>query len=423
MKKRILALALGMMMMLGILAACGDDGSGDATPTPGGSAATPTPGAVPGGTIEDVTLTLWGGEEDQTMLRERSDAFIASVADRVNLTINIGVESEGTAKDTILTDPLAAADVFTFADDQIMELYMAGALQEVLLNAADIATRNVASSVGAATVNGKLYAYPLTADNGYFMFYDSSVFSASDVQSFDKMMEVAAAAGKFVAFEMQGAWYNIAFFRGAGFDAYLDDDGLSTIININEAGGTAVVQAMLDIAANPGFKALNNDEFVTGINDGSVVAGVNGPWNGNNASGAWGENYAAAKLPTFTVGGVQVQMGGVVGHKLVGVNAFSENAGWAMELADFLTNQESQQIRFELRAQGPSNIEASKLPEVQADPAISALGAQAEFSAFFAPGGNYWGPMGTLGEIIVQGNPENIPLQELLDNTVNGIMG
>jgi len=427
--KKALLILLVLALICVPLVACGGDTDTPVTPPPAtGNDPAPVdptpvdpapPPAVDG--LENVTLTLWGGEEDQVMLRERADAFIAAHAHEVNLTINIGVESESTAKDTILTDPQAAADVFTFADDQIMELYMAGALQEVMLNVDDIKTRNVASSVAAATVHDTLFAYPLTADNGYFMFYDKSFFEPADLLSFDRMMEVAHEAGKQIAMELQGGWYNIAFFRGAGFDAWLADDGVTTETNINQAGGTDVLQGMLDIAKNPGFASLGNDEFVTGINDGSVIAGVNGPWNSNNARDAWGDNYGATKLPTFTVAGSQVQMGGVVGHKLIGVNAFSLEAGWAMMLADWLTNYESQVIRFELRAQGPSNIQASASPEVQADPALAALGQQAQFSAFFGPGGSYWGPMETLGEIVRQGNPDNTPLQEILDNAVAGI--
>jgi arabinogalactan oligomer/maltooligosaccharide transport system substrate-binding protein len=216
-------------------------------------------------------------------------------------------------------------------------------------------------------------------------------------------------------------WYTIAFFRGAGFDAWLAPDGISTEININEAGGTDVLQAWLDISKNPGFDALGGGEFVTGINDGSIIAGVDGPWNSDNARAAWGDDYGATKLPTFTVAGRQVQMGGVVGFKLMGVNQFSQEAGWAMRLADFLTSYESQVIRFEQRSQGPTNIEAAGSSAVQAEPALAALSLQAQFSAVFNPGGNYWDPMGTLGEIVRLGNPDNIPLQELLDNTVAAI--
>jgi len=425
--KKAISILLALALCIVLVACGGSDAPAPAAPAAPAPAAPEAPSepdvppASPQGELENVTLTLWGGEEDQAMLRSRADAFIAANADKVNLTVNIGVESESTAKDTILIDIQAAADVFAFADDQIMELYMAGALQEVVMNTDAIIAANAGGAVAAASVNGTLYAYPMTADNGYFMFYDSSVLSAADVQSFDKMMEVAAAAGKQITMTFDSGWYNIAFFRGAGFDAWLEADGSTTGTDINGPGGTDVVQAMLDIAANPGFIALGDAEFVTGINDGSIVAGINGPWNANAAEEAWGANYAAAKLPTFTVGGRQVQMGGVVGCKLIGVNAFSENTGWAMLLAEFLTNFESQVIRFEERGQGPSNIEAAASPAVQANPALAALADQARFSAVLLVGGNFWSNTETLGAIIAQGNPDRIDLQTLLDNAVAGI--
>ena len=149
---------------------------------------------------QDVTLTMWGAEEDQDLLREISDKFIEKYGNYGGkITINLGTQSESTAKDTVLTDPTAAADVYAFADDQLNELVKAGALQEVQLNADDIKSRNTPASVDAATVDGKIYAYPLTADNGYFMFYDKSFFTEDDVKSLDTMMEKAAAAGKKVS--------------------------------------------------------------------------------------------------------------------------------------------------------------------------------------------------------------------------------
>ena len=39
-----------------------------------------------------------------------------------------------------------------------------------------------AGSVLAATIDGKLYAYPATADNGYFMFYNKEYFTEDDVR-------------------------------------------------------------------------------------------------------------------------------------------------------------------------------------------------------------------------------------------------
>lgn len=114
---------------------------------------------------------------------------------------------------------------------------------------------------------------------------------------------------------------------------------------------------------------------------------------------AWGENYAATKLPTFTVAGEQKQMSSFSGYKLIGVNPHSKNVGWAMILAEYLTNYDSQVARYEARGLGPSNIEASNSDVVQADPAIAALAAQAEYATPQRVGNNYWDLAKTLGQM------------------------
>lgn len=419
MKKTV---AILLVLLLGLsLFACQPAGTA-APQTPNKEPSQAAPAAPePGAPLEDVTLTVWGGEEDQTMLRSMIDEFIEANKDKVNLTVNLGVESESTAKDTVLKDIEAAADVFAFANDQIADLYQAGALQEIVLNTDAVIAANNASAVAAATVDGKLYAYPMTADNGYFMFYDASCFSPEDVQSLDKMMEVAAAAGKKITMQFDSGWYSYSFFKGAGFDVGLNDDGVTNHCNWNAEGGTKVAQAMLDIANNPGFVSLGDAEFVTGIKDGSIVAGVNGTWNAGAAKEAWGENYAACKLPTYTLDGQQVQMSSFSGYKLIGINAFSKDVGWAMLLGEWLTNYENQVRRFNERQQGPSNIQAAASDAVKADPAQAAFAAQLEFAGLQIIGGKYWGPTEAFGAIIKQGNPDGTDLQTLLDNMVAGI--
>lgn len=111
-RKNVLAVTLAALMAVTSLAGCG--GAGSSETAAGGSAAQTTAS----GEKQDVALTVWGAEEDQTMLAEMIEAFKTAYADRANFTIELGVESEATCKDTILTDVEAAADVFAFADDQ-----------------------------------------------------------------------------------------------------------------------------------------------------------------------------------------------------------------------------------------------------------------------------------------------------------------
>ena len=208
MKKKVLSTLLAVSMVATMVAGCGSD-AGETT-TDNSAAATEQEEAPADDTATDavdpvanliaattgpVTLTVWASEEDQDLTTRLIENFKAQYPD-VTFEITLGSESESTAKDTILSDVEAAADVFAFADDQINELVAAGALQEVSATYTyDVANENLAGAVEAATVGGKLYAYPMTADNGYFMFYDSSVFTADDVQSLEKMLDVADAAG------------------------------------------------------------------------------------------------------------------------------------------------------------------------------------------------------------------------------------
>ena len=397
--KKFLAMVLALAMMLTMVASCA--------------------------MAEEVSLRVWVGDNnDIEWINTVIANFQAANPDKT-YKIEVGVQTEGDCSKVVLTDPTAAADVFTFADDQFNSLYNAGALQQVVIDPEAVIAANTPGSVAAATgADGNLYAYPATADNGYFMFYNKEYFTEEDVQTLDGMMAKAAADGKKVGFPMSNAWYFYSFFKGAGLDMTVSEDGVTNTCNWNATDtpitGVQVVEALLAITSNPGFMEADSDPFVAGVKDGTIIAGVSGTWNANTAAEVWGDNYAA-KLPTFTVNGEQVQMSSFAGFKLVGVNSYSENVGDAMDFAAFMTNEESQTLRFEMRSQGPSNINAAASDAVQANPAIAALAAQSAYADVQRVGQAYWDAAAALGKIIVNGNPDNIELQTLLDNCVAGI--
>lgn len=441
MKKKVLATLLSATMVAGMLAGCGskeaattetaettevtEEATEEATEETAdvevAQADASAVDALIAATTDTVSLTVWASEEDQDLTNELLDKFKAEYSD-VTFDIQLGSESESSAKDTVLTDIEAAADVYAFADDQVNDLVAAGALQPVSATYTyDVANENVAGSVEAASVDGTLYAYPMTADNGYFMFYDKEFFTEDDVQSLDAMIEIAKANDKKIAMDVSNGWYIYAFFKGAGLDAGLSEDGTTNFCDWDGEGGTDVCQAILDLFATGVFVDMGDEDMATAIAEGTVIAGVNGTWRAETAQDAWGENYAAAKLPTFTVNGEQVQMSSYSGYKLIGVNPHSSNVGWSMLLAEYLTNEESQVARYEARGLGPANVTAASSEAVQADPAISALAAQAEFATPQRIGGNYWSPAETLGSILAAGNADGTDLQELLTTAVDGI--
>ena len=145
-----------------------------------------------GSDVETVTLNLWNGGDELGWYASEIDAFKAKYeTDTLKFEITQGVQSESTVKDTILQDMESAADVFSMADDQVLDLVNAGALQDIDTVSADtvsdVKSRNNSGSVTAATKNGKLYAFPATADNGFFLFFDSTVLTKDDTSSYEKM--------------------------------------------------------------------------------------------------------------------------------------------------------------------------------------------------------------------------------------------
>lgn len=393
-------------------------------------------GAVADGEKQTVALRLWGAEEDQSLLQSLIDSFEEEYADVADITVELGVESESTAKDTILTDVEAAADVFAFASDQLTDLVNAGALQSIddmdeALQAytgkgvSDVESANTADSVEAATYEDTLYAFPMTADNGYFLYYDSSVLSEEDVASWDSMLAAADAAGKKVAMTLASGWYDASFFYSAGFTTALNEDGSTSIDWNGEADytGVEVAQAMLNIAKNPAFRATADGDISNQIASGELCAAVSGTWDAASAQAAFGDGYAATKLPTFTIAGDQLQQASVSGYKLVGVNAHSENAGWAALLADWITNEAAQQQRFDEREIGPSNNAVLESDAVQSNVALAALAAQNEFGVVQFAGQNYWDPAKTFGEMIAKSElsvDDTDGIQAALDTLVEG---
>ena len=373
---------------------------------------------------DTVNLTVWGAAEDEELLRQIIDKFEEAYSGQADFEITFQPQSESSCTNALMGDLENGADVFAFADDQLNTLVAAGALDPVE-NAESVRQSNLPEAVAAASVDDTLYALPLTADNGYFLYYDKEYFTQEDIRSLDRMLDIAAEHGKKVSMEWSSGWYVYSLFGNTGLTVGLNPDGITNYCTWNSTEGkikgTDVAQAMLDIAGHPGFVSTDDAGFLAGVQDGTIIAGVNGVWNAVAVEEAWGSGYGASKLPTYTCGGQEVQMASFSGYKLIGVNSYSAHKMWAARLAEWITNEENQKLRFAQRGQGPSNIVAASSEEVQSAPAIAALLEQSEFSYIQRVGGNYWDPVAAFTAEILAGNPSGKSLQDHLDTMVEGI--
>ncbi len=343
-------------------------------------------------------VKIWVAEATVEFTKEKIEEFKASHPEYANMTVKVEPVGEGDAASKMITDVEAGADIFGFAQDQLARLVAAGALEEVEPeNAKAVEAENDAGAVGAVKLGDIMYAYPMTSDNGYFLYYDKSVIS--DPSTLEQILADCEAAGKNFYFEINSGWYQTAFFFGAGCELTFETDNQGKLVKMNSSyateNGVKALKAMIEVAKSPAFQ--NGSSMSNASNVAAIVDGV---WDSTPAKEAFGDNYAATKLPTVA----GFQLGGFGGFKMLGVKPQTDDDKLAAcdALAAFLTSEEVQLGRYGVVGWGPSNLNAQKNEAVQADAALSALGAQL---AFCAPQGqypgNYWSLATALGDDVL----------------------
>lgn len=129
---------------------------------------------------EVIYLSLWSDERSAPVLEAGIAEFNQAYADQVKIEYTISYEGEDTCKEIVLADPENAADIYTFADDQFEELWRSGALLENTYDAETVIAAvggEASSAAKAVTRDGRVYAYPETAGNGYFLYYHKGYFT------------------------------------------------------------------------------------------------------------------------------------------------------------------------------------------------------------------------------------------------------
>ena len=387
MKKRITSiLALVMALML-CLTACGgkDDNKGNE----GNNAGTET--SLEG--TYDITVWVSESEGVKELTEQQIDKF---EAENPGIIINATVEgvSEAESATQMISSVEDGADIFCFAQDQLSRLVMAGALNKLGAQAtATVKELNDAGAVKAASVAGDLYCYPLTSDNGYYMYYDKSVVKEEHLDSLEDIIADCEAAGRNFSMELEtSAWYNAAFFFATGCTSEwtTDQDGIFTSVkdDFNSDKGLIALKGMQKLLKSPAYVSSSKGaDFAAAIPSAVVISGT---WESSAAKEALGDNYAATDLPSFTVDGQSYHIASYSGNKLMGVKPQLDAKKGAVlhKLALFLTNEASQLERFDLVGWGPSNLAAQGADRVKNDAALSALAAQ---SPYAIPQGNIHG--------------------------------
>lgn len=398
--KKLLALVLSVVMVLSMVSALAEN-------------------------TYEYNITVWVAEKIVDMTKAQIETFNAT--NEYGIKFNAAVEpvSESEAATNMIVDVEAGADIYCFANDQFTRLVQAGALAELSEDSAAIVTEaNAAGVVAAGMAGDVMYAYPLTADNGYFMYYDKSVIPEADVDSLEAIIADCEAAGKFISFEMNSsAWYNASFFFATGCVSEWTTDENVEFISVNDTfnspNGLIAVKGMKKLVDS---SCLVNSSAGADFASGSAVV-VTGTWDYATVESILGENMGVADLPCFTVDGVNYHLGSFSGSKLLGIKPQVDgDKAVALEiLAEYLTGYDCQMDRFNEMAWGPSNLLAQGSEAVQANPGLAALLAQSPYST---PQGQIHGAWWDIAKVIgddVKAAQDEAGLQAALDNYTSKI--
>ena len=345
-----------------------------------------TPGENPGGTPSTNVLegtyniTMWVSEKEGV-----ADQFKSQIAkfmeENPGVIINAEIEgvTEADAGSKVVADVASAPDIYCFAQDQLARLVQAAALAAPGKGAQEtIKTNNDAGSVAAASVAGTIWAYPMTSDNGYYLYYDKSIISDEDADSLEKIIAACEANGKKFRYALENAWYTASFFFATGCHSNwtMTAEGEFNAVDdtFNSAEGMVAMKGMQKLAQSSCYDS-DADIFTDA---GAIVTGI---WNAGAAAEHFGANLGATDLPSFTVDGKTYHLGSYTGNKLMGVKPQSDakKAAVLSLLAQYLTGEECQTQRFASFEWGPSNKAAQASEAVQANASLAALALQGEY--------------------------------------------
>ncbi len=424
--RRLLAVLLSVMMLL-TLVACGDSSTNDSSNNDSSSDNSANTDNSDVDT-SSISITVWCPEAAVELTTAQLAAY--NEANGTSIQFTVEAVGEGDAATNMITDVTAGADIFFFAQDQLARLVQAGALTQVSSSLADtITSENDAGAVAAATVSGGIYAFPLTSDNGYFVYYDKSVITDESVLlDQTALIEAVSAAGKTIAFELtDSGWYAAAYFFATGCvsDWATDDDGTFTgyTDTFNSEAGIIAAKGMAELVNSSVF--VNSSSAASFSSDAAVV--VTGTWDYTTASEALGDNLGCCELWSFTVDGETYHIGSYSGNKLLGVKPQTDatKAAYCQSIAAYLSGEECQQERFDTLAWGPSNTTIQASDAVQENIALAALAAQNEYGT---PQGQYpnawWDTSKAIGasiQALGTTSPSDSDLQSILDTYTAGI--
>lgn len=403
MKKKVAYLGL-TALCLGALAACGSSNKKNNTDA------------------EHVKINIWATAKEEAVIKTVVDKYNAANPNN-KFTYKFSAVAEGDCGTTLSKDPTVegAPALFLVADDHIPSLVSKDIVSEIKGSRKDKVVNNTLSpAVAGATYNDKLWGYPVTNDNGYFLWYNKSALTDTQLGSLEDLLAAAKKAGKHVLMDVPNGWYVNSFFmspEACGLSSlawHTDAEGKSyTETTWDGEMGVKVatyINSVLQRYYADGTLVIGGNEVISaGFADGTMIAAVSGTWMEGDLKAAIADNLAATKLPAYHMDGKACQMASFTGSKIYCLNKTRPVAEQktAADLAALLTDTDAQLVRFETRQSLPCNNAATKDKRYTEHTTIggAALKMQNQYAAVQAQAAEsaYWDIGKAIGQALIDG--------------------
>lgn len=306
--KKIIALLVLLAMSLAALAGCS-----------GGNSTGSNSGNTPGG--NGGVIRVWVGEESVEFYKKVCDEYVAANSD-FGFTVEVKGMDTGTIAQVITNDPIAAADIYTVAHDNIGKLAATKCAKPIgdqsLID--QILADNPESfrKVIYSTLNDKEYLFGVPyISQALFLYYNKALVTEEQAATFEGLREAAKQAGTKAITVTGDDGFNMSFallatrasdhattvkiYEGAESVS----GGAKGISNCQGDDTVAIVRWLQAYAADPnGFKWASPDGWDADLDKSNkgALAVIGGAWHYNTAKAALGEtNLGIALIPTFTL--------------------------------------------------------------------------------------------------------------------------
>lgn len=379
---KVLALLLAVMMLVSMLAACGNNQTNETTGNNETTGTNQNETTAPAG--DDVTtelqpeegasLTLWF--DNDTYNEEIVALWNAKYPDVPLTVVNVGT-TDARQKNELEGPTGTGADVFVMAHDGVAVSAQAGNILEIDLLADEVRGSFVDNAIDAVTYDGKIFAFPLSMKT-IVMFYNKDLVE-TPVDTWAEMKEFAAefndpSQNKFACiWQAVEPYYAHGFLGGYGYDLFgenhNDPDQLGWD-TAEAAEGLAFYKTLKEeiypvASADATWDAMNSM-----FSAGECPYVITGPWSIADFTNA-GINFGIAPLPKMD-NGIRPKTLSTV--DTVCVSSFTKYPVASMLLAEFIaTDPGALELLYETKNELSASIEGQKLDCYVNDPFMTSI--------------------------------------------------